>query len=174
MPALLSSAQSGGLARICEQPAAAALCLPTIITVLDRAATDAAQKHTAGLSNMLCEVLVPVFEHLATRRQAVEQLLPLLRKWLSNREARKHEAACAAAMQPAVLLAARKAVGLRDYVSALHPMLMDCALARPEEDSMEVDAGQVSCTPGVSYLPGRSNARWHEYGHVMWRRGVIH
>ena len=129
LPALVHASQNGSLVSLGKQPKAAALCLPGLMSILDRSIIDPHPPAPADSSSALSAVMAALLQQVASRQQACDQLLPLLCKWLSQRMmAQQH----AAALQPTVLLAALARAGLRGYMSGLHPALMDCALARPE------------------------------------------
>ena len=127
-------AQGSAFATLQQQPAAAQLCLPTIISILEHSASalQSFDQATPALSTAFPVVLVPVFEQIATRRQACDELLPLLRRFMTQQSGQHGVIACAAVLQPVIILAALKAAGMKGYIFCLHPCVVDCALARSD------------------------------------------
>ena len=140
---LAGQVQEGVFARVASTPGAAELCLGTVAQAL-RAAVGKCQ---ADCTATLVPILVTALQELASRPAACQVLLPLLQDWLSQRT----RWACAAVLQPVVLVAALKSAGVKGYLEILHPAVIECSLAGPGDESVAAwDGSMQVCSPGFA------------------------
>ena len=105
-----------------------------------------AASHTDLCGSISC-ILVALFAQLVSRQQACDHLLPLMRVYITRQLHEPHAApACAAVLQPEVVIAAQRALGLKKFMMLLHGSIMELVLSRPDNvgTEMAVNGMQVS------------------------------